>query len=69
MPLYEYQCAVCGTRFEKMVRFSEIDQSHECPKCGSRETRKAISVFSTSGISTSNSAAQNSSCNSRGAFR
>jgi putative FmdB family regulatory protein len=33
MPLYEYQCDVCGHRFEKIQKFSDppIDA---CPSCG-----------------------------------
>jgi len=33
MPLYEYECDICGHRFEKIQKFS--DQLVEsCPKCG-----------------------------------
>jgi putative FmdB family regulatory protein len=33
MPLYEYECEICGHRFEKIQKFS--DQLVEsCPKCG-----------------------------------
>lgn len=33
MPLHEYECDVCGRRFEKIQKFSDppID---ECPTCG-----------------------------------
>ena len=33
MPLYEYQCEACGTRFERIQRFSDplVDT---CPSCG-----------------------------------
>jgi putative FmdB family regulatory protein len=32
MPLYEYQCDVCGTRFERIQKFSDppVDS---CPSC------------------------------------
>ncbi|MEA3334516.1 MAG: FmdB family zinc ribbon protein [Chloroflexota bacterium] len=33
MPIYEYQCESCNTRFDKMQRFSE-DPLTECPMCG-----------------------------------
>ena len=34
MPLYEYECDICGHRFEVIQKFSDapIDK---CPKCGS----------------------------------
>jgi putative FmdB family regulatory protein len=33
MPLYEYECASCGIRFERMQHFSDKPLS-ECPECG-----------------------------------
>ena len=33
MPLYEYQCDVCGDRFEKIRKFSD-PPVEVCPKCG-----------------------------------
>ncbi len=41
MPLYEYQCDVCGHRFEKIQKFSDppVDT---CPKCGGK-VQKQIS--------------------------
>lgn len=32
MPLYEYQCQLCGHRFEKIQSYSAPDEK-ECPKC------------------------------------
>ncbi len=67
MPLYEYVCQSCGTRFEKMVRFSEQDKQPECPECSSKETRKQISLFASGnlGLTTSTSSCSSSS----GGFR
>jgi len=33
MPLYEYECFLCGNRFERLQRFS-ADPVDECPECG-----------------------------------
>ena len=33
MPLYEYECFLCGNRFERLQRFS-ADPVEECPECG-----------------------------------
>jgi putative FmdB family regulatory protein len=33
MPLYEYQCAKCGHRFEKIQKFSD-KMVKKCPECG-----------------------------------
>lgn len=50
MPLYEYLCAACGTRTEKLMRVSELKAAIRCPKCG-KQAKKAISAFSVAGIS------------------
>ncbi|MGQ9501681.1 MAG: FmdB family zinc ribbon protein [Anaerolineae bacterium] len=45
MPIYEYVCQDCGERYEKLVR-SEVDKVELiCPRCGSRQARKALSLF------------------------
>ncbi len=41
MPLYEYQCDVCGHRFEKIQKFSDPLET-TCPKCGG-VVRKLVS--------------------------
>jgi putative FmdB family regulatory protein len=33
MPLYEYECFLCGERFERIQRVSD-DPVSECPSCG-----------------------------------
>ncbi|HWF85712.1 MAG TPA: zinc ribbon domain-containing protein [Vicinamibacterales bacterium] len=41
MPLYEYQCDVCGHRFEKIQKYSDPLET-TCPKCGG-VVRKLVS--------------------------
>jgi len=48
MPIYEYRCQKCGHIFEEFVRFGD-EPELKCPRCGSTEARKAISLFGTSG--------------------
>jgi len=31
MPLYDFQCAACGHRFEELIRHDEVPA---CPSCG-----------------------------------
>lgn len=38
MPLYEYKCAKCGHRFEKIESHS-ASTTKKCPKCGGRAER------------------------------
>ena len=34
MPIYEYRCEVCHTRFEQYVRSMSADAQIVCPSCG-----------------------------------
>ncbi len=49
MPIYEYQCAECGQRFEAMRRMSERADAPACPGCGSEETKLGMSAASVAG--------------------
>ena len=42
MPLYEYECEVCGTRFERIRKFSDPPVK-ECVACGGA-VRKLLSL-------------------------
>jgi putative FmdB family regulatory protein len=42
MPIYEYLCEDCGTRFEKLVRNGV---SVACPSCGEGHLKQELSVF------------------------
>ena len=48
MPMYEYICQECGTRFEKLVRMSADPQVVDCPGCASTTVERALSTFATS---------------------
>jgi putative FmdB family regulatory protein len=39
LPLYEYKCAKCGKRFEKIESIS-APEKQKCPKCGGRAERQ-----------------------------
>jgi putative FmdB family regulatory protein len=41
MPIYEFACAACGTRFEELTR---ADTTPSCPACGSGEVERLISL-------------------------
>jgi len=43
MPLYDYDCAACGRRFE-VVHGVHADGPTTCPLCGKGPVRKAISA-------------------------
>lgn len=43
MPIYEYACEGCGTKFEKLVRRAGDDV--ECPSCQSHDLSQQWSTF------------------------
>lgn len=46
MPVYEYTCQSCESRFEQLHRsMSETGGKVACPKCKSTKTARALSVF------------------------
>jgi putative FmdB family regulatory protein len=45
MPLYEYQCTDCTTRFEVRRAIKDIDAPAECPRCHSPHTTRQVSAF------------------------
>jgi putative FmdB family regulatory protein len=46
MPVYEYTCQSCQSRFEQLHRsMSETGGKVACPKCKSTKTARALSVF------------------------
>ncbi len=61
MPIFEYVCGECGARFEKLVRGSAQTAPIRCPRCGSEQVEKAISVFGrVGGTATASSSAGSS---------
>lgn len=49
MPLYEYLCGRCGSRFTRLQPMSAPREGHACPDCGSVQTRRLISTFAQTG--------------------
>jgi putative FmdB family regulatory protein len=45
VPIYEYQCASCGERFEILCGHSERDEKAVCPSCGGRDVRQVLGGF------------------------
>ena len=41
MPIYEYECSSCKTRFEKLMGVR--DPNPDCPACGNKDSRRLIS--------------------------
>jgi putative FmdB family regulatory protein len=45
MPIYEYRCEDCGTKFEKLVRRQADVPGLECPSCGQKHLQQELSTF------------------------
>lgn len=45
MPIYEYKCNDCNTRFEKLVRRVSDSADVACPSCGQRRLSQEFSTF------------------------
>lgn len=63
MPIYEYICNDCHTRYERIVM--SAGQEIDCPKCASKRHTLQLSVFSagkSSDSGTSSSSAASGSC-------
>jgi putative FmdB family regulatory protein len=46
MPIYEFRCAKCRTRFTLSMSIPEHDRRRPaCPKCGAREVVAVLSPF------------------------
>jgi putative FmdB family regulatory protein len=46
MPIYEYICMKCNEKFSVLQNIHSSEGNTKCPKCASREVKKAISAFS-----------------------
>lgn len=49
MPLYEYQCKSCESKFEVLQSISEVGDELACPECDSFETAKVFAPFASLG--------------------
>jgi putative FmdB family regulatory protein len=47
MPIYEFECEECGTRFEELLTDESADVA--CPSCGSARIRRLMSPVSPPG--------------------
>jgi putative FmdB family regulatory protein len=67
MPIYEYRCEKCGSRFDVLQRVGDDGKHLRCPKCGHEKVEKQFSAFATSGGAPSiGSSSGGGSCGSGG---
>jgi len=56
MPIFEFTCDDCGTKFEKLVRTSSGEPEVACPSCGHDHLTKDYSTFAAHANGTSREA-------------
>jgi len=45
MPVYEFACSGCETRFERLLSFEVASGAVDCPTCGRSQARRLVSTF------------------------
>ncbi|MCF8262397.1 MAG: zinc ribbon domain-containing protein [Melioribacteraceae bacterium] len=51
MPIFEYKCQECDTKFDFLHKSVNNIQSVNCPSCNSENAKKLLSTFSSVGES------------------
>ena len=49
MPVYEYFCSDCHTKFDTLRSMSRADEAIACETCGSPHTARVLSMFAFKG--------------------
>ncbi|MDD4168768.1 MAG: zinc ribbon domain-containing protein [Desulfotomaculaceae bacterium] len=49
MPIYEFRCAECGHRFEKLCQAGDNGENLHCPNCNNASPKRVMSTFSALG--------------------
>jgi len=60
MPIFEFQCRDCGSKFEKIV--SSDSNQVTCKNCDSHKVAKLLSVFAVSGSSAKHASSESGPC-------
>lgn len=64
MPIYEYKCDSCETKFEKLIRRAADERDLACPSCGERHLSQQYSTFAPHAGSGASGAAEAPRCGS-----
>ena len=65
MPLYEFACESCGTRFDAMKRMNQRHEAEPCPDCGKAGFLRIAAAAVLSGAAACGKASDAPSCCSR----
>ena len=50
MPIYEYECKACASKFEILQRINADNQDLVCPICSASKPTKVFSRFASLGV-------------------
>ena len=62
MPIFEYKCKKCNTKFDILHKSSSNLGDVVCPNCQSTENQKLLSTFSSTGFSSPASSCESGNC-------
>jgi putative FmdB family regulatory protein len=62
MPVFEYKCSSCNTKFEILHKSSTNQEEVSCPECDSKKINKLFSSFSSS-VQSNESSCSQGNCN------
>jgi putative FmdB family regulatory protein len=62
MPVFEYKCSSCNSKFEVLHKSSVKHEDVICPDCNSKEIKKLFSAFSASVQGNSHNGCNPESC-------
>jgi putative FmdB family regulatory protein len=68
VPLYEYHCSSCGSRFELLRRMGQGSEGVACPQCGRSEVEKEFSTFAGATGGSAGNSGGGGSCSPSGRF-
>jgi len=68
MPIYEYRCETCKAVFEDFEFSARPEEKKTCPACGSTDTVRTVSTFSSASAG-GKAQASGGSCGSGGGGR
>ncbi len=46
MPIYDYRCEECKTKYDVLHKVREQEEDIVCPSCGSKHAKKLMSISS-----------------------
>ena len=62
MPIFEYMCKNCNSKFELLVRSQDSEEHLKCPQCDSEDLQKMFSAFGMKSSSSGHSCSSDHSC-------